>query len=99
MYQEYVPKQEGDFVVAYEDGGTSAPVAITFWVNDETDTIESVLEYWMPRDGSYYTKDLKAKFPEAGIIKEIKRRRAYEKPSEKQKRKAAEARRKQRRRR
>jgi len=64
LYQEYVPKQEGDFVVAYEDGGTSAPVAITFLVNDETDTIESVLEYWMPRDGSYYTKDLKAKFPE-----------------------------------
>ena len=64
LYQEYIPKQEGDFVVAYEDGGTSAPVAITFSVNDETDTIESVTEYWMPRDGSYYTKDLKTKFPE-----------------------------------
>ena len=64
LYQEYIPKQEGDFVVAYEDGGTSAPVAITFSVNDETDTIESVTEYWMPRDGSYYTKDLKEKFPE-----------------------------------
>ena len=64
LYQEYVPKQEGDFVVASEESGTSAPAAITFLVNDETETIESVLEYWMPRDGSYYTKDLKAKFPE-----------------------------------
>ncbi len=43
-------------------------------------------------------KRFQKKCQEAGIIKEIKRRRAYEKPSEKQKRKAAEARRKQRRR-
>lgn len=64
LYQTYVPKQEGDFIVAHEDGGISVPVAITFGVNDETATIESVLEYWTPRDGSYYVKDLKAKFPE-----------------------------------
>ena len=64
LYQEYVPKQEGDFVVASEDGGTSVPVAITFLANDETDTIESVIEYWIPRDGGYYTKDIKNKFPE-----------------------------------
>ncbi len=44
-------------------------------------------------------KRFQKKCQEAGIVKETKRRRAYEKPSEKQKRKAAEARRKQRRRR
>ncbi|NCB39369.1 MAG: 30S ribosomal protein S21, partial [Erysipelotrichia bacterium] len=34
-------------------------------------------------------KRFQKKCQEAGIVKEIKRRRAYEKPSEKQKRKAA----------
>lgn len=42
-------------------------------------------------------KRFQKKCQEAGILKELKRRRAYEKPSERQKRKEAEARRKQRR--
>ncbi|MBQ8835400.1 MAG: hypothetical protein IJ001_10850 [Oscillospiraceae bacterium] len=42
-------------------GGTYVPTAITFKV--DTDGAYTLKEYWEPRDGSYYTDDIKAKFP------------------------------------
>ena len=42
-------------------GGSYVPTAITFKI---TDSGEYVLEeYWEPRDGSYYAKDIRGKFP------------------------------------
>ena len=54
----------------YEDGevitlyGSSVPVAVTFDTSDNSDSSTyPVLEYWEPRDGSYYAEDIRAKFP------------------------------------
>ena len=42
-------------------GGSSGPVAITFRSGSDGENI--LEEYWEPRDGSYYTKDIRDKFP------------------------------------
>lgn len=43
-------------------GGLYVPAALTFAVSGDGDTY-TLKEYWMPRDGSYYVKDIKEKFP------------------------------------
>ena len=47
--------------VLEERSGSHIPVAITFRVTDEEEYV--LTEYWMPRDGRYYAKDLQKKFP------------------------------------
>ena len=42
-------------------GGDYIPTALTFRLNDDAYVLE---EYWEPRAGGNYTKDIKAKFPE-----------------------------------
>ncbi len=49
---------ENDILV--EEGGSHIPVVLTF-AYDATEGF-TLTEYWEPRDGSYYAKDLKAKF-------------------------------------
>jgi beta-lactamase regulating signal transducer with metallopeptidase domain len=44
-----------------EDSGSSAPVAITF--SKDAGGAYSLVEYWMPQDGSYYTPSIQEKFP------------------------------------
>lgn len=65
LYERYEPKLEGDFVVASGGFGTSVPVALTFTIDPDKHEIVSLLEYWTPRDGSYYTDDIKSKFSKA----------------------------------
>lgn len=55
---------------SYEDGevitlyGSSTPVAVTFDTSDNSESSTyPVLEYWVPRDGSYYAEDIRAKYP------------------------------------
>lgn len=56
LYQEY--SQDSGKI---EDiSGAHIPTAITV---KETDGVFSLVEYWEPRDGSYYPEDIKAKFP------------------------------------
>ena len=55
MYQEY--SYDG---VLKEESGAHIPTAIT--VRKENGGYKLV-EYWEPRDGSYYAKDIKDKFP------------------------------------
>lgn len=43
-------------------GGDDIPIALTFHLSENGDYILD--EYWEPRDGGYYTDDIKAKFPE-----------------------------------
>lgn len=44
-------------------GGSYVPTAITFSISEAGEY--TLKEYWEPRDGSYYTKDIQAKFPDA----------------------------------
>lgn len=44
-------------------GGSYVPTAITFRIGDSGEHI--LEEYWEPRDGSYYVKDVRDKFPGA----------------------------------
>jgi len=44
-----------------EGGGCNVPTVLTFRMNDDGQYI--LAEYWEPRDGSYYTEDIKAKYP------------------------------------
>jgi beta-lactamase regulating signal transducer with metallopeptidase domain len=44
-------------------GGSYVPTAITFKISDSGEYI--LEEYWEPRDGSYYAKDIRDKFPGA----------------------------------
>ena len=44
-----------------EVGGDYIPTALTFRLSDGKYFLE---EYWEPRDGGYYTDDIKSKFPE-----------------------------------
>jgi hypothetical protein len=44
-----------------EDGGSSMPVAITF--NKDASGAYSLVEYWTPKDGSYYMPSIQEKFP------------------------------------
>ena len=45
--------------------GSHIPTAITFDTsdNDKDSSTYDVIEYWEPRDGSYYADDIRAKFP------------------------------------
>ena len=44
-------------------GGSHIPTALTFYIDKEGRY--SLTEYWQPRDGSYYAKDIREKFPKA----------------------------------
>lgn len=57
LYQEY---NLVDDEVESVSGGCS-PVALTFLENEDE---YELLEYWEPRDGSYYSDDIRDKFPE-----------------------------------
>ena len=43
-----------------ERGGSHVPVALTFLLDENGYTLQ---EYWEPRDGSYYTSDIREVFP------------------------------------
>jgi len=47
------------------ESGSHIPTAITFDTsdNDNDSSTYDVIEYWEPRDGSYYADDIRAKFP------------------------------------
>lgn len=57
LHQRYV--RQGDTVC--ESGGSHIPVAITFRVSDGGEYV--LAEYWFPRDGSFYARDIRKKFP------------------------------------
>jgi beta-lactamase regulating signal transducer with metallopeptidase domain len=44
-------------------GGSHIPTALTFYIDKEGRY--TLTEYWQPRDGSYYAKDIREKFPKA----------------------------------
>lgn len=44
-----------------QEGGSHIPTVLTFAIDDSGRYI--LTEYWEPRDGSYYTRDIKEKFP------------------------------------
>jgi beta-lactamase regulating signal transducer with metallopeptidase domain len=44
-------------------GGSHIPTALTFYIDKEGQY--TLTEYWQPRDGSYYVKDIREKFPKA----------------------------------
>ena len=46
--------------ILIEEGGSHIPVVLTFTYDASSGF--TLTEYWEPRDGSYYAKDLKAKF-------------------------------------
>lgn len=56
LYQEYKIADNGLETVS----GNHTPVALTFEYDDYG---YSLLEYWTPRDGSYFAKDIREKFP------------------------------------
>ena len=56
-YHQVFRLEEGILV---EEGGSHIPVVLTF-TYDASEGF-TLTEYWEPRDGSYYAKDLKAKF-------------------------------------
>lgn len=56
LYVEYV--KNGDTL--YEQSGWHIPAALTY---RGTDGGFELLEYWEPRDGAYYPKDIRRKFP------------------------------------
>lgn len=56
LYEEY-SLQDGELVV---ETGSHVPTVITLARKDGIDTLK---EYWEPRDGSYYPKDIRLKFP------------------------------------
>jgi beta-lactamase regulating signal transducer with metallopeptidase domain len=60
LYQEYDRVDGAPRVV----GGSYIPSALTFGVSPEGEY--TLLEYWTPRDGTYYWDDLRGKFP-AGV--------------------------------
>ena len=47
------------------ESGSHIPTAITFDTSDNSSDSSTydLIEYWQPRDGSYYAEDIKAKFP------------------------------------
>lgn len=59
LYQEY--STYGG--VLEEVGGSYIPAAITFSISESGGY--TLKEYWEPRDGSYYVRDIREKFPEA----------------------------------
>lgn len=58
MYQEYSCENG----VIKEESGARSPVVITAKREGKHGHYQLV-EYWQPRDGSYYVKDIRAKFP------------------------------------
>ena len=57
LYQQYIVSEKG-----IEDiGGSHIPVALTFEQHENEYVLK---EYWEPRDGSYYVRDIRDKFPE-----------------------------------
>ncbi|MBR6259666.1 MAG: hypothetical protein IKR21_05580 [Oscillospiraceae bacterium] len=60
MYEEY----SFDGVDIITESGSDIPTAVTFDTTDKGDgSVYPVLEYWQPRDGTYYAGDIKDKFP------------------------------------
>ena len=62
LYNEYSLK-DGDI---YSEAGAYSPTAVTVKRSDTIGHLEEhyeLIEYWTPRDGSYYADDIKAKFP------------------------------------
>lgn len=61
LYEEY----SFDGRDAKLESGSHIPVAITFdtSANDNDSSTYDVIEYWEPRDGSYYADDIRSKFP------------------------------------
>ena len=57
LYQEYLFTEDG----IVDEGGAHIPTVITLAEN--ADGSWSVLNYWEPRDGSYYVEDIRAIFP------------------------------------
>ncbi len=45
----------------YDAQGSHIPVVMTF---EEENGVYTLLEYWQPRDGSYYAQDIREKFPD-----------------------------------
>lgn len=63
LSQELVPSDDG----MENPTGSMIPSALTFDVMD--DGTYKLREYWVPRDGSFYGKDIRAKFP-ATVVSE-----------------------------
>lgn len=61
MYEEY----SFDGTDVKEESGSHIPTVITFDTSSEDSdkSTYDVIEYWKPRDGSYYPDDIKSKFP------------------------------------
>ena len=61
LYEEY----SFDGRDAKLESGSHIPVAITFDTSakDNDSSTYDVIEYWEPRDGSYYADDIRSKFP------------------------------------
>jgi len=61
LYEEY----SFDGRDAKLESGSHIPTAITFdtSANDNDSSTYDVIEYWEPRDGSYYADDIRTKFP------------------------------------
>lgn len=61
LYEEY----SFDGRDAKLESGSHIPTAITFdtSANNNDSSTYDVIEYWEPRDGSYYADDIRAKFP------------------------------------
>ena len=57
LYQEYLFTEDG----IVHKGGVHIPTNIT--LGENADGSWTVLNYWEPRDGSYYVEDIKAIFP------------------------------------
>ena len=47
----------------HKEQASSIPCAITFDTSENVGSIYNVIEYWEPRDGSYYTESIRSKFP------------------------------------
>ncbi len=61
MYEEY----SFDGTDVKEESGSHIPTVITFDTSSEDSdkSAYEVIEYWEPRDGGYFSDDIKAKFP------------------------------------
>ncbi len=66
LHESFRP--DSDFTQPIEEvEGDYTPTALTFRLSDGKYLLE---EYWEPRDGSYYTDDIKAKFPK-GTVQQV----------------------------
>ncbi len=76
LYEEF----EFDGTDAWPVSGSHIPTAVTFDTSGSEDGAApyKVAEYWEPRDGSYYSDDIKDKFPKS-IRKEASDLSGYEK--------------------